>query len=390
MRNDAWNKIFQSEMSKSRYFIICLYILVCCELKPNHQASESSIGNLKLVKAIVLFRHGMRAPLRKFKFDPYAEFDRNLWPEGFGELVKEGKDQMYQLGKRLCERYEHLLVPDRNAVSKDVQMVTTAVDRCYHSGAFVLSGFYPQDQEQIRNEDFLRQPISISIRSHSADKVHIIGEKEKCPRYHEELMEVYEITKNDTNFNYLINFLSNFTHSDDIKSAYDVFHVGDYIRTKKLMNLKLPDWISDDFLHRLDQFYVDSSNSLTYNAKMRHLLAGPLINDISNRIQDAIYNRPNNSKFFFYSGHDASLASLFAGLNMETDFVPTYGASFIFEVYRSSPNNYLIKILFSHDYTLNHINVKILPDCEEYCPMGKFVQLIEKYITQDWEVECNL
>lgn len=375
-------------MLKPQYLIIYVYILICYFSTPTHQISDSSLENSKLVKTIVLFRHGMRAPLKTYKFDPYAKSDQKLWPEGLGALVNAGKDQMYQLGKHLRKRYEHFLLPYGNTASEDVQMVATAVDRCYHSGALVLAGFYPPNEQQIWNEELLWQPVP--IRSPSADKVHIIGKKEKCPSYHEGLLEVYKITKNDSNLNYLINFLSNFTHPENVTTAYDVFHVGDYVRTKKSMNLQLPDWIDENFQSRLDKFYVDSFNYLTYTSKMRQLLAGPLIKDICTRIQDVIYERSSNSKFFFYSGHDSSLTSLFSGLNLPLDFVPTYGASLIFEVYRSSSNNHLIRILFSDDYTLNRINVKILPNCEEYCPMGKFVQLFEKFITQNWEKECIL
>ena len=47
-------------------------------------------------------------------------------------------------------------------------------------------------------------------------------------------------------------------------------------------------------------------------------------------------------------------------------------------------------MLFSEDYSLDRINPQVLPNCEMYCPMGKLVQLFEKYVTQDWEKECNL
>lgn len=374
-------------MSKLRYLFICLHLWILCE--PTFaDTTNTSPSDPKLVKTIVLFRHGMRAPLQTYKFDPYAAADQNLWPEGFGTLVNEGKNQMYMLGKSLRERYANLLLPYRNVILEDVKIVTTDVDRCYRSGALVLAGFYPPNEKQTWNKELLWQPIP--IRSHSEDKSYIIAKKDKCPAYRDELFETFKIKKNDTNVGYLINFLSNFSHLESVKTAYDLFHFGDYVRTKRAMNLKLPDWANDDFLNRLNEFYVDSFNYLTFTPKMRQLLAGPLIKDIILRIQEVIYNKPENSKFFFYSGHDTSLIALFDGFGLERDFVPTFGASFIFEVYRSSSNNYLIRILFSHDHSMSNVNMKKLPNCDEYCPMGKFMQLFEKYYNQTWEKECNL
>lgn len=78
---------------------------------------------------------------------------------------------MYELGKHLRERYDHLLILNGNTVAEDVQMVSTPVHRCYQSGALLLSGFYPPNRQQIWNDELFWQPIP--IRSTSPDKIYV-------------------------------------------------------------------------------------------------------------------------------------------------------------------------------------------------------------------------
>ncbi|XP_065216449.1 testicular acid phosphatase homolog isoform X3 [Planococcus citri] len=380
-------------MSKEQFYFLIFTNL--CILRPSAEISVSFPRDLKLMKTIVIFRHGMRAPVKSFKFDPFAESDlQNVWPEGLDALVNEGKNQMFLLGKRLRERYEHLLKPYGSTLAEDVQMVTTASDRCYQSGALVLAGFYPPNSDQIWNDELLWQPIS--IHSPSPDKVHIkFGDKKECPRYHEEYEKALHIIMrngSDTkvNHDFLMNFLANFSHSDNITSFSDLVLVGDYMKIKKSSNLKLPNWASDDFLDKLNRFHLDGLNSVIYNPELREMIVGPLIKDILDRIQDVMDDYSNNSKFYFYAGHDLSLMALFEHFNMKNDFVPTYESSFIFEVYRSFNGTYSIRSLFSDDYSLEHINVKVLQNCEIFCSASKFFQIFEKYLTLDWKKICNL
>lgn len=83
---------------------------------------------------------------------------------------------MYELGKQLRERYQHLLLPYGSSVGDDVRVVTTTVDRCYLSAALLLAGFYPPDENQVWNNDLLWQPVPI-LQS-SPDKVHVSSYKE--------------------------------------------------------------------------------------------------------------------------------------------------------------------------------------------------------------------
>lgn len=54
-----------------------------------------------------LFRHGDRNILYGYKNDPW--FDEKYWLEGFGQLTRIGKQQMFELGAYLRRRYYKLL-----------------------------------------------------------------------------------------------------------------------------------------------------------------------------------------------------------------------------------------------------------------------------------------
>lgn len=36
------------------------------------------------------------------------------------------------------------------------------------------------------------------------------------------------------------------------------------------------------------------------------------------------------------------------------------------------------------------MEVWTIPKCEEFCPVGRFIQIVEKFFIDNWEEECNI
>lgn len=340
----------------------------------------------KLVKAVVLFRHGARSPLNRYEFHNLPDEDEKMWLEGYGNLIRTGKKQLYQLGKNIRQLYRTNLLPYNETTTEDIRAVTTATRRTYESADLLLAGLYSPLNDQRWSKKLQRQPIPILYNS--PDRIHIIGRRNECPNYYDELHKSMPDV-NRTDVRYLINYISSQVSSKNISTITDLFFLADYFVTKRSLNFSLPQWMSEDNFTRLVDFHKESYNYLTKTFKLRRLLAGPLITDIIFRMKEFIYADPNNSKIYFYSVHDSSLHSLARTLGFEVKFVPNFASSFLFELYHISSQDYRIKLLYSEDYSMNKLSVWVIPGCSELCPIGKFVQLVDKFLINSWEHECN-
>ncbi|KAK7603179.1 hypothetical protein V9T40_003178 [Parthenolecanium corni] len=327
----------------------------------------------------------MRAPVKPFNLLNTLNEEAEHWPNGYGALVHNGRKQLFHLGQRLGHHYRNLLEPRNVNVTRDFQVVTTPVHRCYESAQHLLAGFFSLSSDWTWMEAVEKQPIPILYQS--PDKASIIGNKKACPKYNK-LLETNLPDPDSPEIEYFRHFVMNHTSHLNMTTLNDVFMFADYIKILEFMNLEHPKWLTADFKEKLYAFFDESFHFLSRSTEMIRLLSGPLIEDITVRFKEAIYAEPTNSKMFLYSGHDVSVHGLSKLLGFHLDFAPYFGSSLIFEVHKLSSTDHRIRILFSKDYSFDNVEVWRLPECEEFCPVGKFLQIVEKFFAKNWTSEC--
>lgn len=99
-----------------------------------------------------------------------------------------GKQQEFELGKYLRQRYAKLL-GDGSYSPDTVFTVSSALDRTINSASLVLAGLFPPQKHQVWNQELLWQPIPVYVIPQSED--YFIRAENVCPLY-EELRKEHE------------------------------------------------------------------------------------------------------------------------------------------------------------------------------------------------------
>lgn len=85
----------------------------------------------------LVFRHGDRTPVYVEPPEPYYE-KHKYWPQGFGQLTKQGKAKAYRLGQLLRNYYSDYL-GWRFSV-QEVFTQSSALDRCIETAQLIMAG----------------------------------------------------------------------------------------------------------------------------------------------------------------------------------------------------------------------------------------------------------
>lgn len=80
-------------------FFVALFLLVL-------STQTSATNDDDLLSILVLYRHGDRTPVQLYKTDHYTKAD---FPEGLGQLTNKGKARLFELGRKLRERYRNYI-----------------------------------------------------------------------------------------------------------------------------------------------------------------------------------------------------------------------------------------------------------------------------------------
>ncbi|XP_054379812.1 lysosomal acid phosphatase isoform X1 [Pongo abelii] len=125
----------------------------------------------------LLYRHGDRSPVKTYPKDPYQEEE---WPQGFGQLTKEGMLQHWELGQALRQRYHGFL--NTSYHRQEVYVRSTDFDRTLMSAEANLAGLFPPNGMQRFNPNISWQPIPVHTVPITEDRLlkFPLG---PCPRY---------------------------------------------------------------------------------------------------------------------------------------------------------------------------------------------------------------
>ncbi|KAJ8951020.1 hypothetical protein NQ318_006405 [Aromia moschata] len=334
-----------------------------------------------LVLTHVLFRHGNRTAdglHELYPNDPYLHED--YFPYGHGQLTKAGKLKEYSIGTALRQRYNEFLgdyyYPDI------VEAYSTDYNRTKMSLQLVLAGLFPPSSEQLWEEKILWQPIPYNYLPKYEDKI-LLGVL--CPNYLQLYQEVStsehmleEFTKHSEVFEYISN------HTGlNVTRFFDVYNLYFGVSTEEEWGFELPEWTKSVWPATITSLAVKDYFVSMATAEMRKMATGYFLNKvIEDTKRKILSSQTPGRKIHLYSAHENNVAELLISLGVFDDpHVPNYGAYVVLEVHYIEAV-YGVKIYYEN-YEGNGPKLLKMPSCEEFCPLDKFISLVQDYMPSD-------
>lgn len=367
-----------------------MYLKICSLLVIFAAIVSLSEGTQNLQRVFMVFRHGPRGPGAGYNFFPYGD-ERTYWPEGFGQLTKKGKDEVFNLGSRIRARYVDFLGKHSPKLADDISLVSTDCERCLATAAILLSTFYPPNVEQSYTHKLYWHPVPGPTTS--PDRSYLITTRKGCDKYLDEVNKHWESLNSDPLFKEALEVISEFDKENEVvpQGASGAFNFLDFVIAADRNGYQLPEWISKIYPEKSTE--INSKGFVAYtggNDLVKRLFAGPHIQDIVSRINSTLENIKDGtsySKFYLYAGHDATVFGLLNLLGFKSLTRPDYASTLIFELY-SNPDS--VKVVYSNGTNFEQHELTI-PACGQlYCPVEKFWKIVEPYIPNNWEEECKL
>lgn len=334
----------------------------------------------------LLYRHGDRSPVKTYPKDPYQE---EKWPQGFGQLTKEGMLQHWELGQALRQRYHGFL----NATyhRQEVYVRSTDFDRTLMSAEANLAGLFPPNEVQRFNANISWQPIPVHTVPITEDRLlkFPLG---PCPHY-EQLQNETRQTPEYKNMSIqnaqFLDMVANETGVTNL-TLETIWNVYDTLFCEQTHGLLLPPWASPQTVHRLSQL-KDFSFLFLFGiheqVQKARLQGGVLLAQILKNL--TLMATSQFPKLLVYSAHDTTLVALQMALNVYNGRQAPYASCHMFELYQEDDGNFSVEMYFRNDSKKAPWPL-ILPGCPHRCPLQDFLRLTEPVIPKDWQKECQL
>uniref|UniRef100_A0A8C5PVJ6 acid phosphatase n=1 Tax=Leptobrachium leishanense TaxID=445787 RepID=A0A8C5PVJ6_9ANUR len=310
--------------SLSCYFLISLLFLILGQI----------VAEKQLQFVILIYRHGDRSPVHTYINDPYQE---SSWPDGFGQLTKDGMQQQYDLGQYLRKRYAGFLNETYNR--HEVYVRSSDLDRTLMSAQANLAGLFPPDKEQLWNPNILWQPIPVHTVPQSNENL-IRLPFTKCPRYIELQNSTYTSEEYQRRIEPYEDFLKNLSintgHTvEDLKRKY-AWTTYDALYCESIHNYPLPPWVTAETMTALNQLSdigLESLYGVYKQDEKSRLQGGVLLNSVIKNFTNFMANSTSKEKLIMYSAHDTTVAAVQMAMNVYNGKIPPYAACHIFELH---------------------------------------------------------
>ncbi|KAB0398035.1 hypothetical protein E2I00_017707, partial [Balaenoptera physalus] len=322
----------------SRVALLQLFLGVNLMVMPPTQARRLRFVTL-------LYRHGDRSPVKTYPKDPYQEDE---WPQGFGQLTKEGMLQHWELGQALRQRYHDFL--NTSYHRQEVYVRSTDFDRTLMSAEANLAGLFPPDGMQRFNPNISWQPIPLLKFP--------LG---PCPRFEQlqnETRRTPEYQNESIQNAQFLDMVANETGLTDL-TLETVWNVYDTLFCEQTHGLVLPPWASPQTMQRLSRLKDFSFRFLFgiyEQAEKARLQGGVLLAQIRKNLT-LMATTSQLPKLLVYSAEDTG--------------------NFSVEMYFRNESN-------KAPWPLT------LPGCPHRCPLQDFLRLTEPVVPKDWQQECRL
>lgn len=199
-------------------------------------------------------------------------------------------------------------------------------------------------------------------------------------------MATDKIKKQFERYNKLFTFMTR--HSGrNITKFQDIYNMYFGLSTETEFGLTLPSWLKAVWPKKVVHMSIKEYYASMGTVEMQKILVGPLlekiIKDSRNRLADT---RESGRKIYLYSAHENNVAELLVALKVFDNHIPNYGSYVILELHRLNgvPG---FKILYENYYGGGPKVLK-MPQCEEICPLEKFVSILKNILPQPADRLC--
>ena len=345
------------------------------------EAPELNISKT-LVKLAVIFRHG----------------DRSLHDVGgaggSAQLTTIGARHMYDLGQFYRKRYKSFLTDNIS----EIQAKSIALNRCLTSIECVLAALYPPNNESKIEPDLDWQPIPVLMEPLETDAV--LFPESYCPvatndRSQRKVLPYFkQVNAENKEF---MQFLSE-KSGTNITTFVQISHLQDDILVKKIHNMSVEDWVTDEIYEKMESFTDLWYTWETDTFIQQKFRAGPFLKEIlqvlpKNESQPIITGAQSDEdeaphKFYLYCSKRFNMAALLRALGSFNNRSALAGDSVIFELHEWDDKRYL-RVYHLNDTDTKTLYPLVVRGCSSHdCLWDDFVQAIQPYIPQDFDQEC--
>ncbi|XP_050538679.1 prostatic acid phosphatase-like isoform X2 [Daktulosphaira vitifoliae] len=349
-----------------------------------------SISNLQVELKVMIYRHGDRSIVNESYYqDKWS--NSSFWPMGYGQLTDNGVDQQYELGKWLRTRYCDFL-PVKYSPN-DIYVRSTDVDRTIVSALSNLSGMYPPVQRSDNQTDYHSQIVPVHTESIHQDKLFALN---SCPRFAEELEKLKKesevqmyFEKYDEIFKYINNKTRLTLDKNNILYTMDVYNLYDIFFIESLYNYTLPKWTKKIYPEPLRTIIIKKETFATYNAVLKKLRLGPLLQEVVTHMNKKINGTLDPSrKLWIYSAHDFTIVNVLNSLNVFNNQTVPYASLLMLELRQNSRKNYVVTVSYRNS-TRNEPYLLQVPGCStKACDLRTFEAILAPFVSTDRDLEC--
>ncbi|KAF7495517.1 Lysosomal acid phosphatase [Sarcoptes scabiei] len=286
--------------------------------------------SITLNSVYIVMRHGDRTPTHFYPNDPFESMQSKIWPEGLGQLNKQGKIRSRTAGNLYKQIYEDFLIGKQ---SRTLLCWSSPRQRTIDTAKLFMKSFL-KDSEidfQILIDEKL---LSTSFKCPKADQIwRNYLSSERVRHYRESKKEFIEYLETKTGENYLENEIETLRKIEFLTTTLEI--------ERDEYGLQVEDWIRN-------RTVIDSLDDIKNHAflfdwqspKIQKLRIGYLLERISKAILlHKSKTFTENNGFYLFSTHDVVQVILLQALGVYDQIgtkPPSYASAIVFEYYQQN------------------------------------------------------
>jgi len=312
-----------------------------------------------------------------------------------GMLTQKGMRGEYVLGKFFEKRYvEDYKLLNATYIHREIYIRSTDIERTLMSAQTQLNGLYPPKGHQIWRDNLDWQPIGIHVVPLKEDYLLAVFDY-PCPRYFK--LNAAGKTepgyiKMTLQYKDLLAYVSE--NSGKQIDVSTMFKIRDPLICEKSHNMTLPDWVLNGTTYEDIGKVSDYGMGWNFNTREKaRLTGGALVGRMIENMK--LFSSPQKRsetqepvrKVYLYSAHDTTLSAFMSALGVFNGISPDYSSAVMVELFQSGGG---LEVRVMYRFGQNEPHALILPECEEFCPLDKFIRLTHDVIPEDIVKECAI